>query len=84
MEIKVFGTGCQKCNQLFNLINLCAEELGIEAKIEKVSDMMEIYKAGIMTVPAVMIGGKIVSTGNVPASAQIKEWLKNAKHKKMA
>ncbi len=77
MEIKVYGTGCQKCNQLFNLINLCAEELGIDAKVIKVSDMMEIYKAGIMSVPAVMIDGRIVSTGIVPSSVQIKEWLKN-------
>ena len=80
MEIKVFGTGCQKCNQLFNLINLCAKELGIEAKVEKVSDMMEIYNAGIMSVPAVMIDGKIVSSGNVPSSAQLKEWLETSKN----
>lgn len=80
MEIKVYGTGCQKCNQLFNLINLCAEELGIDAKVIKVSDMMEIYKAGIMSVPAVMIDGRIVSTGIVPSSVQIKEWLKNLNH----
>ncbi len=77
MEIKIFGTGCcASCGTAFDDVNEIVKELGIDANVSKVNDMMEMVQAGIMSTPAVMIDGKIVHAGSEPTKDQIREWLK--------
>jgi len=52
MEIKVIGEGCEKCDKLYENTLLAIEELGLDAKIEKVEDLMDIVRLGIMTTPS--------------------------------
>ena len=71
MNIKVIGSGCENCDKTNAIVAECVEELGIDAKIERVADLVEIVKLGVMTAPSVMIDGKLVISGQVPSKKQI-------------
>ncbi|MFH1239941.1 MAG: thioredoxin family protein [Candidatus Diapherotrites archaeon] len=75
MNIKVLGTGCSKCKQLEENTRKALEETGKKAEIEKVTDMNKIIEAGVMTTPALSVDGKIVCSGTIPSSEEIKKWL---------
>ena len=63
--IKILGSGCIKCNELENAIRLALQEKGIEIKIEHVTDFTQIAAYGVMSTPALVINGKVVSYGKV-------------------
>jgi small redox-active disulfide protein 2 len=75
MEIKVLGPGCMKCNKTEKIIKKTIEETGIEATLEKVTDMLEIAAFGVMGTPAVIVNGKIKSVGKIPKKEEIISWL---------
>ncbi len=75
MEIKVLGPGCPKCDQTANLIKEALAEAGVEATVEKVTDVMEIAGYGVFGTPAVVIDGEVKSVGKIPAKDDIKSWL---------
>jgi len=73
MEIKILGPGCAKCKTLEKLTRDVVSKNGIDATITKVEDIMEIMKYNIMTTPALVIDGKIVTKGRVPSAEEIKQ-----------
>jgi small redox-active disulfide protein 2 len=75
MEIKVLGPGCPKCDQTANLIKEALAEAGVEATVEKVTDVMEIAGYGVFGTPAVVIDGEVKSVGKIPARDDIKSWI---------
>lgn len=75
MQIKVFGPGCAKCHQTEDVVKQALAESGRVAEVVKVSDMLEIAAAGVMSTPAVMVDGKLMSLGKVPAKAEVLSWL---------
>lgn len=76
MKIEILGTGCQKCNSLYNNAKQAAAELGIVAQFVKVEDFKEIMKYGVMTTPALVVDGKVKVYGKVPGKEEIKAMLK--------
>lgn len=78
MEIKVLGTGCPKCKKLEQLTREAVSELGIEATIEKVEDIYKIMQFGVMHTPGLVVNGKVVMSGKLPKTSEIKELLENA------
>ena len=75
MEIKILGTGCPKCKTLEKLTRDVVEQNGIDATINKVEDIIEIMKYGIMTTPALVVNGKVEIKGRIPSSDEIKQVL---------
>jgi small redox-active disulfide protein 2 len=75
MEIKILGPGCQKCKTLEQLTRDVVSKNGIDATITKVADIMEIMKYNIMTTPALVIDGKVVTKGRIPSAEEIKQLL---------
>ena len=75
MEIKVVGSGCDKCSSLYDNVVAAVNEKGIDAEIVKVDDLVEMVKMGIMTVPALVIDNKVVVSGRVPKKDEIKKLL---------
>ena len=75
MEIKVLGTGCAKCRATVDLIEKIAAETGAEIALEKVEEMRAIVGYGVMSTPAVVIDGKVVHKGSVPAPEMVRGWL---------
>lgn len=77
MNIKVIGSGCENCDKTNAIVKECVEELGIDAEIERVADLVEIVKLGVMAAPSVMIDGKLVIAGQVPSKKQVMKVLKS-------
>lgn len=75
MEIKVLGSGCMNCNKLENNVRTAVEEAGVDATIEKVSDMKAILSYGVMRTPALVVNGKVVVMGKVATVEEIKKFL---------
>jgi len=75
MEIKVLGTGCSKCTALEKQTQQAVEELGLNAEIIKVEDIVEIMQYNVMTTPALVVDGQVVVKGRVPSTADIKNLL---------
>ena len=77
MEIKVLGPGCPKCEATEKVVKEAVAEAGVDAKIEKVTDVMEIAKHGVFMTPSVVIDGEVKCVGKVPKKDEIKVWVKN-------
>ncbi|SHN52187.1 thioredoxin family protein [Desulfovibrio litoralis] len=75
MNIKVLGIGCPKCHETTNLVEKVVAELGVSASVEKVTDLKEMMKLGVMSTPAIVIDGVIKCTGRMPTADEIKSWL---------
>jgi small redox-active disulfide protein 2 len=63
--IKVLGSGCAKCNQLEAATKAALEQLGMDTMIEHVTDFSQIAAYGVMSTPALVVDGKVVSYGKV-------------------
>ena len=77
MKIQILGTGCPKCKKLAETAETAAKELGIDYEIQKVTDIMEIVKFGVMMTPGLAIDGKVKSVGKIPSIDEIKAMLKS-------
>ena len=77
MEIKVLGTGCPKCNQTEKHVKEAVAEAGLDIKVEKVTDVMDIAKHGVFGTPAVIIDGEVKCVGKIPGKEEIKSWITN-------
>ncbi len=75
MEIKVLGSGCAKCKSLEQATKDAVAELGIDATISKVEDFIKILEYGVMTTPALVVDGKVVSKGTLLKVDEIKKLL---------
>jgi small redox-active disulfide protein 2 len=76
MEIKVLGPGCPRCEQTAKAVKEALAESGLEAQVEKVTDIKEIMQHGVMSTPAVVVDGQVKSAGKVPEKTEILAWLK--------
>lgn len=79
MKIKVLGPGCTKCKTLEKQVRQVVEELGIEAEITKVEDIMEIMAYSVMRTPCLVINEEVIFSGRVPSNNELKEILTNKK-----
>ncbi len=75
MEIKILGPGCAKCNKTEKLVREVIDETGVEANIEKVSDLMQIASYGVFGTPSVIIDNELKCNGKVPKKKDIKAWI---------
>ncbi len=74
-KIQVLGTGCPKCKKLAENAEMAAKELGIEYHIEKVTQINDIMKMGVMVTPALAIDGDVKVAGKVSSPDDIKAML---------
>ena len=74
-NVKVLGGGCSKCETLLANTKEAVKKIGIEAEIEYITDFAVIGSYGIMSIPALIIDDKIVSTGKVLKSSDIEKLL---------
>ena len=76
MKVQVLGTGCPKCKKTAEAAQAAIDELGLDAEIEKVTDLNEIMKFGVMLTPALAVDGDVKVVGKVPTVDDIKGMLK--------
>jgi len=75
MKIQIIGTGCPKCRALHANAERAVTELGLDATIEKVDDIRDIARMGVMMTPALAIDGVVRSQGHLLSAHQIERML---------
>ncbi len=75
MKLQILGTGCPKCKKLAENVEAAARALGIQYTIEKVTDINEIMKFGVMMTPALAVDGQVKAVGKVPDVDAIRKML---------
>lgn len=71
MKIQVLGPGCAKCRKLYAEAEKAAAASGLPVELEKVESIDEIVGYGVMMTPALVIDGKVVTSGRVLSSGDI-------------
>lgn len=78
-NIKVLGSGCAKCNQLEAAAKAALAQLNMDTTIDHITDFAQIASYGVMTTPALVIDGKVVSYGKVLKTEEVIEILKKVR-----
>jgi small redox-active disulfide protein 2 len=73
-NIKILGTGCANCKNTYALVEEVAKARGAAVELEKVEDLQKIMGFGVMSTPGVVIDGKVVHAGGVPARGKVEGW----------
>lgn len=74
-KIQVLGSGCAKCNKLYDLSEKAANELAVDYTIEKIADIKKIMEYDVMITPALVIDGEVKVSGKVPSLDELKKLL---------
>lgn len=75
MDIKVLGPGCPKCEQTQKIVKDAVAESGVQASVEKVTDINKIADYGVFVTPAVVVDGDVKCVGKVPTGDMVKSWI---------
>lgn len=76
MKVQILGVGCPNCKKLEENAREAIKALGIDAEIEKITDIDQIMSFGVMMTPALAIDGVVKSAGKVLSKEQIMELLR--------
>ena len=76
MIVKILGAGCKKCKTLEEKVKEIIQLNNIDAAVEKVSDIQEMIKYGIMMTPGLVVNEQVKSSGVIPKDDQLLNWLK--------
>jgi small redox-active disulfide protein 2 len=75
-RIQILGTGCPKCRKLAENAEAAAKSVGVEYEIEKVTNINDIMKFGVMMTPALVIDGRVEAAGKVPSIEDIEKMIR--------
>jgi small redox-active disulfide protein 2 len=78
MIVKILGPGCTNCHNLERATREAIAELGLDATVEKVTDYPTIAGYGVMSTPGLVVDEKVVVSGRVPRTSEIKMLLTGA------
>ncbi len=78
LTIKILGPGCANCKRLEEIARKAAADMGVEAEFIKVTDHNDILAHDILSTPGLVINGKVVSSGRIPASSSVSAWIAEA------
>ena len=68
MEIKILGTGCSTCKALYATVERVIKDMDIDAVLVKEEDLEKIMSYNVMSLPALVIDGKVVAKGRITES----------------
>lgn len=74
-KIEILGTGCAKCNKLYETVDATAKEMNLDYAISKVQNIKDIVAMGATMTPALAVDGKVVHGGSIPTTDKLKELL---------
>lgn len=75
MHVKILGPGCKNCADLEARTRAALGDLGVDAEITKVTDVVEIARYGVMRTPGLVVDEQVLASGRVPSPTQVRELL---------
>ncbi len=75
LEVEILGGGCSSCRQLELALREAISRTGVPTEIRKVTDFYQISLRGAMSLPALVVAGRVASAGRIPKIAEIQTWL---------
>lgn len=78
MKVEVLGTGCANCRRTVQIVEDVAKANGMTIDLVKVEELPKIMAYGVMSTPAVVVDGKVVHAGGIPAKDKVAQWLTSA------
>ena len=76
--IKVLGAGCKSCHELYENAKEAVKAMGLPVEVEYITDMQKVMEYGVMSMPAVVVNEKVVSTGKVLKVADVEKLLRKS------
>ncbi|MBU0679955.1 MAG: thioredoxin family protein [Proteobacteria bacterium] len=77
LEVRIFASGCVTCDKLASTMFDILQRMNLVADIEKIYDLDEIWRHGVITPPALKINGELLCQGRMPTPAEIEQWLRD-------
>jgi hypothetical protein len=77
LEVRIFASGCVTCDRLAATMFDILQRLSLVADIEKIHDLDEIWRHGVISPPALKINGELLCQGRMPTTAEIEQWLRD-------
>jgi len=75
MKIKILGTGCPKCKKLYAEAEKAVAASGVAVQLEKIEEIDEIVKHGVMLTPSLVLDGEVKASGRIAAASEIASWI---------
>lgn len=76
MKVQILGSGCAKCKTLEERVKQLVAKHQLPVEVEKVTDLQEMVKYGIMMTPGLVVDGVVKSAGSIPKDEQLLIWMK--------
>ncbi|TET14399.1 MAG: thioredoxin family protein [Actinobacteria bacterium] len=76
MKIQILGSGCPRCKQTETNAREAVKNLGLDAEVEKITDINKIADFGVMATPALAVDGDVKFSGRIPSVEEIEKILK--------
>jgi len=76
LTIRIVGSGCPNCENLFQLCKIVAAENKLDVEIQKITDKDKFTELGVWMTPALIVDGQILSQGKIPTKSTLEHWLK--------
>ncbi len=73
--IQILGPGCKRCTVLAENVAEAVAELGMDARVEKVTDLKTMARMGVLTTPGLAVDGTVKAAGRLLSVRQVKELL---------
>ena len=77
MKIQILGAGCDKCDALYENTAQAVKNLGMDAELEKIEDLMQIVMFGVLEAPALAVDGKVLLRSRVPGVKELETLLRS-------
>lgn len=76
LTIRILGTGCPRCEELYKMcLNILAEK-NINADLQKITDLNAISEYGVFHTPALVINDRVMSSGKLPTKSTLLNWIR--------
>jgi small redox-active disulfide protein 2 len=73
--IEVLGPGCARCHETHRVVRHVVDGARLDCEVQKSESMDRMIELGVLKTPAVAFDGKVVLSGHIPKSDEVKQLL---------
>lgn len=74
-NMKVLGAGCKSCHEQYENAQAAVKTMGLSMEVEYITDMEKLVNYGVISMPAIVVNGKVVSKGKVLKATDVEKLL---------